>query len=76
MEDMPNMEPMAPTYMGRFSRGTTCVRMTVVPEKTPADPVPAIALPKMKAIEFGAAPQMVDPISKTTMETRKTVLVE
>jgi hypothetical protein len=62
--------------MGRFCKETKCVRMTVEPEKMPADPVPATALPRIKATEFGAAPQIVDPISKTMMERRKTVFVE
>jgi hypothetical protein len=41
--------------------------MTIMhPVKMPADAAPAIALPMMKAGEFGAAPQMAEPISKTT----------
>ena len=37
--------------------------MTIIlmhPLNIPADPRPAIALPTMKALEFGAAPQTVD----------------
>jgi hypothetical protein len=33
-----------------------------------------MALPKMKAMEFGAAPQTADPTSNRTIEPRKTVL--
>lgn len=42
------------------------------PLVTPALPSPAIARPMMNAIEFGAAPQMVDPISKIPMTVKKT----
>jgi hypothetical protein len=42
------------------------------PEKTPAEPRPAIARPIMKAVELGAAPHTADPISKRAMATRKT----
>jgi len=34
--------------------------MLIAPEKMPADPRPAIALPTINAFELGAAPQMVD----------------
>jgi hypothetical protein len=34
--------------------------MLITPEKMPADPRPAIALPTINAFELGAAPQTVD----------------
>jgi hypothetical protein len=40
------------------------------PEKIPAEPNPAIALPAMKTADVGAAAQIVDPISKMTMLVR------
>lgn len=45
----------------------------MAPEKMPAEPSPAIALPKMKMAEVGAAPQMALPTSKIKMEIRKTL---
>lgn len=44
------------------------------PEKMPAAPTPAMALPMMKAVEFGAAPQTADPSSKRTTLPSRTVL--
>lgn len=52
------------------------VRMTVAPENIPVAPMPATARPTMNTVEFGAAPQMAEPTSKTTTAVRKTVLVE
>ena len=40
------------------------------PEKIPAEPSPAIARPRINAVEFGAAPQTADPISKTPIAAR------
>jgi hypothetical protein len=34
--------------------------MLITPEKMPADPSPAIALPMINAFEVGATPQTVD----------------
>ncbi len=48
--------------------------MIMAPEKMPEEPLPAIARPTMNAVEFGAAPHIADPISKTAMEERKTFL--
>lgn len=45
------------------------------PERTPPDPSPAIALPNMKAIEFGAAPQRAEPTSNTTIDARNVALM-
>jgi len=44
------------------------------PEKMPAEAKPAIARPMMKTTELGAAPQMVEPISKTTKLMRNVLL--
>lgn len=59
--------------MGRLCRGTMGIMIIIAPEKIPADPRPAMALPKMKTGEVGAAPQMALPTSKITMDTRKTL---
>ena len=45
----------------------------IAPEKRPAEPPPAMALPTMKTLELGAAPQIAEPISKTTMADKYTV---
>ena len=49
--------------------------MTTTPEKTPADPKPAMARPRINAVDVGAAPHSADPASKSVMETRKTNLL-
>jgi hypothetical protein len=46
--------------------------MIRAPEKTPALPIPAIALPIIRAIEFGATPQIRLPSSKIPIAVRKT----
>ena len=40
------------------------------PEKMPADPTPATALPTIRAIELGATPHMRDPSSKMAIADR------
>ena len=45
------------------------------PESTPPAPKPAMLLPKMKAIEFGAAPQRADPASKSKIDVKKVALM-
>lgn len=45
-----------------------------MPSWTPAAPRPAIALPMLKATEFGAAPQTAEPISNRTTDARKMAL--
>lgn len=49
------------------------IMIIIAPEKMPADPTPAIARPKMKTAELGAAPQMVLPTSKIITHDRKTL---
>lgn len=44
------------------------------PEKMPAEPMPATARPIIRAVEFGAAPQIAEPISKMVMAIKKTHL--
>jgi len=50
--------------------------MTRVPEKMPAEPMPAMARPTIRATEVGAAPQTAEPTSKMKIEIRKTRLME
>lgn len=64
-EATPKTAPIRPIYMGRFDRGAAYIMRIIAPLKRPPAPRPAIALPQMKAIEVGAAPQSADPTSKT-----------
>lgn len=48
----------------------------MLPVKIPAEARPATALPMMKAMELGAAPQRAEPTSKTTRQIRKVHFVE
>lgn len=63
-----------PWYIGRCRRGMVYTIITMSPENKPEEPMPAMARPIMKAVEFGADPQTADPISKSTMQVRKTGL--
>lgn len=38
--------------------------MRTAPLKIPAEPIPAMARPMMRAVELGATPQMREPTSK------------
>jgi hypothetical protein len=73
-DEIPKRLPMKPVIIGRFCSGTASVMSTITPEKMPQEPSPAIALPIMKAVEFGAAPHIADPISNNTMAMRNTHL--
>ena len=46
------------------------------PEKTPAEPIPAIALPNINATEEGAAPHRALPTSNRKMAKMKTFLAK
>lgn len=46
------------------------------PPKIPAAPTPAIALPIMNAIEFGAAPQIAEATSNSRILVRRTPFTE
>lgn len=67
---IPYIAPIKPEYIGRLESGTEYATMIKAPEKMPADPIPAIALPRMSATEFGAAPQIKDPSSKIPIAVR------
>lgn len=71
-EPMANTAPKEPWYMGRSRSGTVWNKMTLAPERIPEHPIPAMALPTMKTIELGAAPQTADPTSKSRQLARKT----
>lgn len=61
---------MKPVYIGLLTRGTEYATMIKAPEKIPALPIPATALPQIRAIEFGATPQIRLPSSKMKMAIR------
>lgn len=41
-----------------------------LPAKIPAEPMPAMARPTIKAVEFGAVAHIREPTSKTNIEHR------
>jgi hypothetical protein len=61
---------MRPMYVGRCLRGTVTEMIKIAPEKIPAAPTPATARPMMSAVEFGATPQINEPISKMNRAIR------
>lgn len=63
-----------PAYLGRLCRGRLTVIMTTPPQRTPAHPIPAIALPMISVTEFGAAAQNIEPTSNKPRAQRKIVL--
>lgn len=50
-------------------------RKRTIPERMPPDPRPAMVLPRMKVIEFGAAPQRAEPASNSRIDVRKMALM-
>jgi hypothetical protein len=50
--------------------------MRMAPEKILAAPRPAIALPTIRALEFGAIPHINDPTSKIPRPARYIHLIE
>lgn len=68
--------PKMAVKVGRLRTGISGSNIIIPPEKMPAEPIPAIARPIMKAVELGAAPQRADPASKMTIVIRYTHFVE
>jgi hypothetical protein len=71
MDAIPKTPPRKPMYIGLFGSGTISDTTTVAPENIPADPIPAMARPMIKAVDDGAAPHRAEPPSKITIDTRK-----
>lgn len=67
---------MNPVYIGRLTRGTEYATIINAPEKIPALPTPATALPMIRAMEFGATPQIRLPSSKIPIAMRYTHFIE
>ena len=65
---MPYILPMSPIYRGRCLGGTLNPIIMKLPAKMPADPIPAIDLPSIRAMEVGAEPDTMLPISKMAIE--------
>jgi hypothetical protein len=74
MEATPQTAPKRPNTTGRRAKGTAIEMMTKAPEKMPATPMPAMALPTMRAVLDGATAQTNEPTSKMKMATRKVYL--
>jgi hypothetical protein len=69
-EAIPYMPPIRPMYAGRWCKGTVREIIKRAPEKTPAAPIPATALPKIKPVELGVIPQTKEPISNMKRAAR------
>lgn len=69
-EAIPYIAPMNPVYIGRFAKGTEYATMIKAPLRIPAEPKPAIARPRINAIEFGAIPHTKLPSSKIPIAVR------
>ena len=74
MEDRPKTPPRSPTTSGCKWMGVVCVAAAKLPVKIPAEPKPAMALPQMNVMEFGAVAQIKDPTSNTKMAETSTHL--
>lgn len=59
---------MDAVYIGRFCNGTVKATTTNAPVRIPALPQPAIALPIIKVVEFGATAQTKLPTQKIATE--------
>lgn len=55
-------------YSGRFSSLDVYVMTVIAPWMSPAAPVPAMALPSMKAAEVGAAAHNVEPAMEALVD--------
>ena len=58
---MPKTLVTSPMYIGLFCSGTVSATMFRAPWKRPAAPTPAIARPRMKTAELGAAAHITEP---------------
>ncbi len=70
------MLPIPPTNMGRRRRGIECTRMTKHPERRPAEPNPATALPTTSMVDVVAVPQSREPAMEMALASKKTRLTE
>jgi len=59
-----------------LASGTEYAIMIKSPAKTPAEPTPAKARPRINTIDVGAAPHTAEPTSKRAKADRKTHLME
>lgn len=70
------MLPITPTNMGRRRKGIDCTRMTKHPERRPAEPNPATALPTTSMVDVLAVPQSSEPAIEMALASKKTRLTE
>ena len=70
------MPPITPINMGRRRRGIDCARMMKHPERRPAEPNPATALPTTSIVDVVAVPQSNEPAIEMALANKKTRLTE
>ena len=70
------MLPITPTNMGRRHRGIDCTRMTKHPERRPAEPIPATALPTTSMVDVVAVPHSSEPAMEMALASKKMHLTE
>lgn len=68
------MDISTPTYVERRSRETALETIITLPDTTPAQPIPATALPTMNILLFRLAAQTREPIMKSSTTNKKTFL--
>lgn len=71
MEATPKTAPIAPKYFALRSSGRRSTKTMFEPVVMPALPIPEMARPTMKALEVGAAAQMIDPIKNIAVDAMK-----
>lgn len=62
--------PVTPSTWGGLEAATISVIMRYTPGVMPAPPMPVVALPAIKALEFRADAQTIEPISKTAVRMK------
>jgi len=63
----PKTADMTPRYAGLRSSGIILLTIRSPPEKIPEAPKPAIARPRIRAVELGAVVHTSEPISNRTI---------
>lgn len=75
MLEIPKTAPKSPIYAGRFWSGITSLMSVIIDIIMPEAPRPVMARPTMSASMLRADAATTEPISKTVIETRKTILL-
>ena len=72
----PKVTPRTPMYAARYFGPAVSAMMMNAPVMIPPLPQPATTRPKINVSLLGANAQMMLPISKTSMDSKKTVFRE